>query len=113
MGEKWLGAYLSMTGCTTSPMVDEVTFTVEGPDGTDEVTVPVGLVEQLSEADDESTAQVVADIAITSFAQRAHMIGHHGEGEVDPAFDALEEAVLDRFEERFGLTFGEATGHQH
>lgn len=94
-------------------MVEEVTFTVEGPDGTDEFTVPVGLVELLSDSGDESQAQVVADITLTSFAQRAHMIGHHSEGEVDPAFDALEEAVLDRFEQRFGVTFGEATGHQH
>jgi hypothetical protein len=94
-------------------MVEEVTFTVSGPDGDDEFSVPEGLVEMLAEDDDESQAQVVADLALMSFAQRAHMISHHGEGDVGPAFEAMEQAVLDRFEERFGMTFGEATGHQH
>lgn len=94
-------------------MVEEVTFTVSGPDGDDDFTVPVGLVDMLAEADDESQAQVVADLALMSFAQRAHMIGHHGQDEVGADFEALEAAVMDRFEERFGMTFGEATGHQH
>lgn len=94
-------------------MVEEVTFTVSGPDGDDEFTVPEGLVEMLSEEDDESQAQVVADLAVMSFAQRAHMISHHGEGEVSAEFREQEQAVLDRFEERFGMTFGEATGHDH
>mgnify|MGYP000421626702 CR=1 FL=1 len=94
-------------------MVEEVTFTVSGPDGEDEFAVPERLVELLAEEDDESQAQVVADLALMSFAQRAHMIGHHGEGDVGADFEELEEAVLDRFEERFGMTFGEATGHQH
>ncbi len=63
-------------------MVEEVTFTVSGPDGDDEFTVPEGLVDLLAEEDDESQAQVVADLALMSFAQRAHMIAHHGEGEL-------------------------------
>lgn len=94
-------------------MVDEVTFTVSGPDGEDEFTVPEGLVSLLAEEDDESQAQVVADLALMSFAQRAHMIVHHGEGELGAEIEELEEAVLDQFEERFGMTYGEATGHQH
>lgn len=94
-------------------MVEEVTFTVSGPDGEDEFSVPAGLVDLLAEEDDESQAQVVADLALMSFAQRAHMITHHGEGELAGDIEELEEAVLDRFEERFGMTFGEATGHQH
>ena len=94
-------------------MVEEVTFTVDGPDGSDEFTVPERLVDLLAEEDDESQAQVVADLALMSFAQRAHMIAHHGEGELGTDVEELEDAVLDRFEERFGMTFGEATGHQH
>lgn len=94
-------------------MVEEVSFTVSGPDGDDEFTVPEGLVDLLAEEDDESQAQVVADLALMSFAQRAHMIAHHGDGADIPDIDDLETAVLDRFEERFGMTFGEATGHQH
>lgn len=94
-------------------MVEEVTFTVSGPDGEDEFTVPEGLVDLLAEDDDESQAQVVADLALMSFAQRAHMIVHHGDDELAGKIEELEAAVLDRFEQRFGMTFGEATGHDH
>nr|WP_020222226.1 hypothetical protein [Halarchaeum acidiphilum] len=43
--------------------VETVTFSVDGPDGSDEVEIPAGLVDLLGEEDDESMAQVVADIA--------------------------------------------------
>jgi len=94
--------------------MDEATFTIEDPDGdTDELTIPAGLVDLFSEEDDDSDAQVVTDIALMAFSQRAHMLVAHGEGEPSEELEAIEEATLDKFEERFGQTFGEATGHQH
>jgi hypothetical protein len=48
-----------------------------------------------------------------SFADRAHALAHHAEGEADEELEAIEEAMLDRFEERFGMTYAEATGHSH
>ncbi|MFC3476655.1 DUF7545 family protein [Halobacterium litoreum] len=94
--------------------MDETTFTIEDADGnTDELTLPSGLVDLFSEEDDESEAQVVADIALMAFSQRAHMLVAHGEGEPSEELKEIEEATLDQFEERFGQTFGEATGHQH
>ena len=94
--------------------MDETTFTIEDADGnTDELTLPSGLVDLFSEEDDESEAQVVADIALMAFAQRAHMVVAHGEGEASEELEEIEAATLDQFEERFGQTFGEATGHQH
>jgi hypothetical protein len=32
---------------------------------------------------------------------------------VDPQLEAVEETTMDLFEERFGATYGELTGHQH
>ncbi|GAA0285141.1 DUF7545 family protein [Halobacterium noricense] len=94
--------------------MDEATFTIEDPDGdTNEVTIPARLVEIFSEEDDESEAQVVGDIALMAFAQRAHALVHHGQGEPTEELQNVEEAVLDQFEERFGQTYAEATGHQH
>jgi len=98
-------------------MSDEemLTFTVEGRDGTDEFEVPEGLIAVLAEEDDESEAQVVADIAVMTFAGRAHAIAHHGDGNVsgDVDMEAIEEAANEEFEKRFGMSYGEATGHSH
>ena len=85
---------------------------IETPDGDDEVTLPSGLLDMLAE-DGESAADVVGDLALMSCAQRVHAAVHHGHGETDPELEAVEETTLDLFEERFGMTFGEATGHQH
>lgn len=94
--------------------MDETTFTIEDEDGnTDELALPTGLVDLFSEEGDESEAQVVADIALMAFSQRAHMVVAHGDGEPSEELEEIEAATLEKFEERFGQTFGEATGHQH
>lgn len=91
---------------------ETVTIRIDGPDGEDEVRLPADLLEMLAEGD-ESGAEVVGDLALMSCAQRIHATTQHSEGEVDPALQAAEETTMDLFEERFGMTFGEATGHQH
>jgi hypothetical protein len=91
---------------------DAVTLTIDGPDGTDEVTLPSGLLEMLAEGE-ESAAEVVGDLAMFGCAQRIHATVHHSEGGVDPQLEAVEETTMDLFEERFGATYGELTGHQH
>ncbi|MFB6119616.1 MAG: hypothetical protein ABEJ68_00690 [Halobacteriaceae archaeon] len=93
-------------------MADELTVTVEVDDDTDEVRLPEGLVEMFSEGD-EPPATVVADILQVAFTQRAHSVVHHGHGEADEEMEAIEDHALDLFEERFGQTFEEATGHSH
>ena len=91
---------------------DELTVTVSVDDSSDEVRLPADLVELFSE-DDEPPAAVVADILQVAFTQRAHSVVHHSHGEADEEMEAIEEHALDLFEERFGQTFAEATGHSH
>ncbi|GAA0643744.1 DUF7545 family protein [Salarchaeum japonicum] len=93
--------------------MDSVSFTIEGPDGSDDVELPAGLIDLLSEEEDESSAQVVGDIAVMAFTSRAHAIAHHSDGEPSDEIQSLESEMLDAFEDRFGMTYGEATGHQH
>ena len=91
---------------------DTTLVKIETPDGNDEVTLPTGLLDMLAE-EGESAADVVGDLALMSCAQRVHAAVHHGHGEADEELDAIESTTLDLFEDRFGMTFGEATGHQH
>jgi len=89
---------------------ETVTVTVEGPDGSDEVELPAQLIEMLAE-DGESAADVVGDLVLMSCAQRIHAAVHHGEDGED--LSDVETVTMDLFEERFGTTFEEATGHSH
>ncbi|WP_246982624.1 DUF7545 family protein [Halorientalis marina] len=92
---------------------DTITLTIEADDGSlDELTVPTGLLDMLRE-NDESPPQIVGDIAMFGLAQRIHGAIHHAEGEVSPEVRAAEEETMEVFEERFGATFGEMTGHDH
>ncbi|WP_049921358.1 DUF7545 family protein [Halopiger djelfimassiliensis] len=91
--------------------VDTITFSINGDDTADEITVPAGLVDLVAEGD-QTAAETVGDVVLLSFASRAHHLVHHGDG-ADEELEAQEERVMDLFEERFGVTFGEATGHQH
>lgn len=96
-----------------SDPVDAVRFTVEDDEGsTATVEVPAGLIDRLAEPGD-TPADVVGDVAVMSFAGRAHALVHHTEGEPDPDLEAAEERMLDLFEERFGVSYAEATGHSH
>ncbi len=96
-------------------MSDDVTTTTisitADDDSTDDVTLPSGLIDLVAEGD-QSSAETIGDVTLLSFASRAHHIVHHGE-ETDEALEAQEARIMDLFEERFGVTFGEATGHQH
>ncbi|ELY40321.1 MULTISPECIES: DUF7545 family protein [Natronorubrum] len=92
--------------------IETTTFEITADDdSTDDVTIPSGLVDLVAEGD-QSDAETIADITLLSFASRAHHIVHHGEG-ADEELEAQEDRIMDLFEERFGVTYGEATGHQH
>ncbi|MFC6725081.1 hypothetical protein ACFQE1_12000 [Halobium palmae] len=94
-------------------MVDTETYTIEGPEGdVEEVELPAGLVDVLAEQGEEPTA-VVGEVTLMAFVQRAHAIVHHSEGEVPADLREIEETARELFEERFGVSFAEATGHSH
>jgi hypothetical protein len=94
-------------------MVDTETYTVEGPDGdTDSVELPAGLVDMLAEQG-ESKATVVGDVVLQAFAQQAHAVAHHSEGETPEDVREINERAEELFEERFGVSLAEATGHHH
>ena len=98
---------------TDTDDVETTTYTIEGPDGdTDEITVPTGVVDMLRE-EDETQTDVLGDLAMLSLAQQAHAVVHHAQGDTDPEVEAYEAKAMELFEERFGTTFGEMTGHSH
>lgn len=88
-------------------------FTIEDAAGNaDSVTLPKGLIDQFAE-DGDTPARIVGDIAVTAFAGRAHALVHHSRDEPGETLKAIEAEMLDQFEDRFGVTYGEATGHSH
>jgi hypothetical protein len=91
---------------------ETATVRIETDDASDELTVPVAILEMLSEGDEDITT-VVGDLAMLGIAQQAHGIVHHGHGDVDEDVEAAEELTMDLFEERFGQSYGEMTGHSH
>jgi hypothetical protein len=94
-------------------MTDEtVTLTLEAAEDSDGLEVPVALVEMLSE-DGETVPEIVGDLAMLSLAQQAHSVVHHSQGEIGPKMEAAEELTMELFEERFGRTYAEVTGHGH
>ncbi|MFB6109019.1 MAG: hypothetical protein ABEJ82_09330 [Haloplanus sp.] len=94
-------------------MVGTETYTIEGPDGdTDTLELPAGLTSKLADEGEDPTT-VVAEVGLLSFAQRSHAFVHHSQGEVPDDLREINDKMEELFEERFGMTFGEATGHQH
>lgn len=91
---------------------DTVTVTLETDEASDELTVPTALVDMLREGD-ESTPKVIGDIAMFGMAQRIHGAVHHSEGEPAEEIQSTNESTMELFEERFGATFSELTGHDH
>ena len=94
-------------------MTDEtVTVTLETDDASEEIEVSATLVDMLAE-EDEAAPAVVGDLAVLGLAQQAHGVVHHGQGEVSDELADAEELTMELFEERFGQTYGEVTGHSH
>lgn len=91
---------------------DTVTLHIEGPDDEDDVTLPSEMLDLMREAD-ESDAEIVGDLALFSCAQRIHATVHHAEGGDTEMYESVEEQTMDLFEERFGATYAELTGHDH
>ncbi|MFB6113355.1 MAG: hypothetical protein ABEJ58_04540 [Halodesulfurarchaeum sp.] len=87
--------------------------TVESGDDVETVELPADLVDLFREAPEETDAEIVADVLVMSFAERVHAVIHHGDERNAEAMEGMESAMMDIFEDRFGMTFDEATGHSH
>ena len=91
--------------------VTELTFSISTEDGDeDDVTVPEDLVDLFAE-EGQNAAEVLGDIALLSFASRAHHLVHHEGDDLD--IEDEEARVMELFEDRFGVSYAEATGHHH
>ena len=91
---------------------ETTTVRIETDDSSDELEVPVRVLELLSE-EGEEPASVVGDLVMLGVAQQAHGIVHHAQGEVDDDLQAAEKRTMELFEERFGQSYAEVTGHNH
>jgi len=91
---------------------ETLTIDIESDEDSDSIEVSAALIDMLAEGE-EGPSTVLGDIALFGLAQRAHAAVHHAEGEPDPALEDAEETTMALFEERFGMTYGEATGHSH
>lgn len=91
---------------------DTVTLRIESDDDEDDVTLPSEMLELMREAD-ESDPEIVGDLALFSCAQRIHATVHHAEGGDTEQYRTIEERTMELFEDRFGASYGELTGHDH
>ena len=92
---------------------DTETYTVEGPDGeTTDVELATGVVDLLAQQG-QRKVDVVDEILIQSFAQQAHVVAHHTEGETPADVTEIEETMAELFEEAFGQSLEDAMGHSH
>ena len=94
-------------------MVETETYTIEGPDVvTEAIELPAGIVDVFAEQGEEPT-DVVGDIVVQAFAQQAHVVVHHAEGDTPGDLEALTDEMERLFEERFGVSLADAMGHSH
>ena len=91
---------------------DTVTLSVEGQEDEDDVTLPVEMLDLMREAE-ESNAEIVGDLALFSCAQRIHATVHHAEGGDTERYEEIEARTMELFEDRFGASYAELTGHDH
>jgi hypothetical protein len=91
---------------------EDIAVTIDAEESSEEIALPADLVEFLAEGD--PAADVVADVTLFAFTQRAHTLAHHSdEIPEDADFDAIDERAMELFEDRFGASFQEVTGHSH
>lgn len=62
---------------------------------------------------EQPAAETVGDLLIVDCAHRLHGHVHHGEEAADPRIEEAERSMRELFEERFGASFAEVTGHAH
>lgn len=91
--------------------IETVSVTVEANDtSTAEFDIPVPMI-KLLEGDDGTAAEIVAKNTIRELAVTVHDEVHHGEGTDDEGLIAADKALMDSFEDQFGMTYLEYFEH--
>ena len=94
-------------------MAETQTLTItDESGGKDEIELPAGMVE-LIVPPELDPAEGIGDLVVASCAQRIHAVLHHSEEDSDDDLEAIEAAIMEQFEDRFGASFAEVTGHHH
>lgn len=93
-------------------MVESTTIEIAVDDTTAELSLPDGVIEMFT-GEGQEPADAVADLLTMAYTERLHGAVAHSAEEPSDALAAIEANMRDRFEERFGATFAEVTGHQH
>ncbi|MBS3761282.1 DUF7545 family protein [Halodesulfurarchaeum sp.] len=94
-------------------MVDTIRVSVETDTAADEFELPTEILELYREEPDETDAQIASDMLLMAFTERAHALAHHSEGEDMDEIEAIESDMMEIFEDRFGVSYADATGHSH
>ncbi len=94
-------------------MADTIPVTVETDQAANELELPAEILELYREDADETNAQIAGDMLVMAFTERAHALAHHSEGEDMGEIADIESDMLEVFEDRFGVSYAEATGHSH
>lgn len=92
--------------------METTTVRIAVEDGEEEIELPAGVLEVLGEGG-QASAETVGDLLAVDCTHRLHGLVHHGDGEPDPRARELEGAMRESFEDRFGASFAELTGHEH
>lgn len=87
-----------------------VSISIDGTEDT--LELPEGIIDVFA-SDDQSSAEAVGDLVLVDMTHRLHGLVAHSGGSPEPELVELEAALQEQFEERFGASFAELTGHSH
>lgn len=90
---------------------ETITFDIESDGEHTTLVLPRALIELLASGEDTST-DVVADVAQFDFTRRIYEAAHHSEGDVDANVSAIEADALALFEAHFGTDFEDLIGER-
>lgn len=99
-------------GWVSECMSENSTVSVDVDGEAETIELPSQVLAVLAE-EGESPADALVDLLVASCTQQLHGLVYHVEDDPDPELEAAEAAMREQFEARFGMSFGEATGHAH
>ena len=95
-------------------MAETYTLTIESDSEHEDETVevPQAAIDTLAQ-DDDSPTIMAGDLVMLGLAQQLHANVFHAEQAASDTIKQANDDLGDLFEDRFGMTFAEMTGHDH